>query len=359
VKLRNAVGRAAKELYPGYFALVMATGIMSIAARLHGLVGVAWALFALNLAAYGVLVLLTTVRVVHYLPRVARELTRHASGPGFFTTVAGTCIVGSQLVILLGAVAAAVAFWLASILLWLLLTYTFFTAVMVHEPKPTLEEGLHGGWLVTVVSTQSISVLGTLLALALARTDGRLLFLTLGFYLLGCALYLLIISLIFYRLLFFTLTPQEFTPPYWINMGAIAITTLAGALLILATPHWRFLGEIVPFLKGFTLFFWAVSTWWIPLLALLEIWRHLYKRYPIRYTPDYWDIVFPLGMYSTGTYELARALGLPFLLPVSRALFYPALLLWCLVSMGLLRRIGKGLSGVVRDGSGGGAHTRR
>ncbi|MBS1252690.1 MAG: putative membrane protein [Anaerolineales bacterium] len=79
------------------------------------------------------------------------------------------------------------------------------------------------------------------------------------------------------------LSPETLTPPYWINMGAVAITTLAGATLMLNTSQWTFLGEILPFLKGFTLFFWATGTWWIPLLFILGAWRHLYKRFPLGY----------------------------------------------------------------------------
>lgn len=74
---------------------------------------------------------------------------------------------------------------------------------------------------------------------------------------------------IFYRFTFFSLTPQALTPPYWINMGAMAITTLAGSTLILDVPGWAFMQEILPFLKGLTLFFWATATWWIPLLFIL------------------------------------------------------------------------------------------
>jgi hypothetical protein len=64
-------------------------------------------------------------------------------------------------------------------------------------------------------------------------------------------------------------------------MGAAAITTLAGAMLISGAPQWPFLGDLLPFLKGFTLFFWSAGTWWIPLLLILGIWRHLYMRRPL------------------------------------------------------------------------------
>src|SRR5690606_23214038 len=101
-----------------------------------------------------------------------------------------------------------------------------------------------------------------------------------------------------YRFTFLPLASANLTPPYWISMGAVAITTLAGANLLLSAGDSPLLEELRPFLKGFTLFFWAAGTWWIPLLVLLGAWRHLVRRLPLRYDPQYWGMVFPLGMYA-------------------------------------------------------------
>ena len=156
-------------------------------------------------------------------------------------------------------------------------------------------------------------------------------------FLLGCMLYLLLIALIFYRFTFINLTPETLTPPYWINMGAVAITTLAGARLILAAPDWSFLIEILPFLKGFTLFFWAAGTWWIPLLFILGIWRHIYKRFPFVYDPQYWGMVFPLGMYTASTIQLSKAINFEYLLIIPRYFIYVALAAWLLAFIGLIK----------------------
>src|SRR5690625_6134095 len=88
-------------------------------------------------------------------------------------------------------------------------------------------------------------------------------------YFLGCMLYLNIITLIFYRFTFLKLEFSALTPPYWINMGAVAITTLAGSTLILHADQLPLLIEITPFLKGFTLFFWIIDTLWILLFFIL------------------------------------------------------------------------------------------
>lgn len=158
-------------------------------------------------------------------------------------------------------------------------------------------------------------------------------------FLVGCMLYLLLITLIFYRFTFFNLTTETLTPPYWINMGAVAITTLAGARLILAAPDWGFLTEILPFLKGFTLFFWAAGTWWIPLLFILGFWRHVYKRFPLVYDPQYWGMVFPLGMYTVCTFQLSKAINFDPLLLIPRLFIYIALAAWLATFGGLIHSL--------------------
>src|SRR5204863_3645706 len=112
---------------------------------------------------------------------------------------------------------------------------------------------------------QAVSVLACLVAPALAGdAPDALLFLALVFWLVGSMLYVWFIALIFHRILFLPLAPGDLTPPYWINMGAMAISTLAGVGLIGEAGRMPLLGELLPFLKGMTLLFWATATWWIP-----------------------------------------------------------------------------------------------
>jgi tellurite resistance protein TehA-like permease len=279
---------------------------------------------------------LLLLRLLFFFTRVKADITDHVRGPGFFTVVAGTCVLGSALLIVAGRYGPAIALWIAGISFWIVIMYTFFTAVTVRENKPSIEAGLNGGWLLVVVATQSVSVLGTLLISRLVDYREPILFFTLCMFLLGCMLYLPLITLIFYRFTFVNVTMASLTPPYWINMGAVAITTLAGARLIIAAPGWPLLNELVPFLKGFTLFFWAAATWWIPLLLALGFWRHGYKRFPLKYDPQYWGMVFPFGMYTVCTFQLSYAINFPRLLVIPRYFIYLALVGWLATLVGLL-----------------------
>lgn len=120
-------------------------------------------------------------------------------------------------------------------------------------------------------------------------------------------------------------------------MSAVAITTLAGATLVSQEAASQLVATLGPVLRGSTWLAWSTGTWWIPLLLLLGLWRHGYKRFALRYDPQYWGMVFPLGMYAACTDAFARTMHIPFLLPVSHAFASIALVAWFAVFVGLVR----------------------
>ena len=338
---------ALADLSPANFGLVMATGILALAASMMELPAIARALFVLNVVQYAVLVLLYLLRALWHSRRFFGDFADHGVGPGYFTVVAASGVLASEF--LLQGRDAAVAWGLAgaTLVLWLLITYAMFLAFMVKREKPPLAQGISGSWLLAVVATQSVAVVAALLAPQAALAWRQPLnFLALTTWLAAGMLYIWLMTLIFYRFVFLRLTPEELVPSYWINMGALAISTLAGALLVQGAREAPWLAELLPFLKGFTLFYWAAGTWWIPVLVLLGVWRHGVRRYPLRYEPLYWGLVFPLGMYAACTWQMDAALGIALLKPLAQLFLWLGVLAWLVTWGGMLRRV----SALIRGG---------
>ncbi|MCC6593016.1 MAG: tellurite resistance/C4-dicarboxylate transporter family protein [Xanthomonadales bacterium] len=341
--LRERLRSALTDLSPGYFSMVMATGILSLAAHGQGQRRLGEALFAINIAIFVVISAVAAARLWWHTRAAMADLGDHLRGPGFFTFVAACNVLGTQTLLIGGEVWVALGLWLLGLATWLFFTYTIFTLLTVKIRKPALERGINGGWLLAVVATQSLAVLGALLAVRLEQPWRiELNFFALSMWLCGGMLYIWMMSLIFYRYTFLRFSPGDLSPPYWINMGAMAISTLAGSQLLLNSAEAPLIQSLRPFIAGFTVFYWATGTWWIPMLLLLGVWRHLIRRFPLHYDPMYWGLIFPLGMYAASTEHLTRALGLDFLRFLPPPFLWLGLLGWLMLFIGQLRALWHG-----------------
>ncbi len=326
-------------LFPGYFALVMATGIVSLAANLLDEHGFAWTLYLVNILFAAVLIVLTAARVALHFRQVVADLVSHAGGPGFFTLVAALGVLGVQVSVFQGGTDVASILWVVAALFWLVLLYTFFSAIIVASDKPALASGLSGAWLLGVVSTEALSLLAAKVAASSTGAHPLWQFAALASFLLGAVLYLFITALLFYRFTFFELAPSDLTPLYWVNMGAAAITSLAGTTLVLDGQQWPFIQSVLQVLSLGSLAFWVAGMWWVPLLLILLVWRHVVRAHPITYSPQYWGLVFPLGMYTAATAQLAMVTGYAFLLAIAHVTVWIAIGVWLITLLAMARNV--------------------
>lgn len=326
--MHNRVLPIIQHAAPANFAMVMSTGIVSIALHLLGYAAGALALFYLNIVMFFWLWVVYIWRLCRYPGSFFNDMRNHARGPGYLTIVAGTGLLANQCALLWGRYDLAYAlFWLA-LILWLFFIWADFIALFTAKEKMPLEKGINGGWLLNTVSCQALVILGCVI-IKHTSWDREMAFLLLtGLYGVGYMLYIIVITLITYRLCYKPLPPEELDPSYWVNAGAVAITTLAGSELILNAADSPFLQELLPFIKGMTLMAWAFAAWWVVLLLILGIWRHVVRKYPFSYVPTYWSMVFPMGMFTACTIMFSKAMHMPGLMVVPHIFIFVALTGW-------------------------------
>src|SRR5690349_13195612 len=94
---------------------------------------------------------------------VLGAFTNHATGAEFLAAVAATSVLGSACATFSVATALLPALSVLAASLWIVLLYGFLAAVMLRQRKPAIRDALNGGWLLLVVATESLAVLGSYL----------------------------------------------------------------------------------------------------------------------------------------------------------------------------------------------------
>jgi tellurite resistance protein TehA-like permease len=321
-------------LDPGYFALVMATGIIAIGAGLVGYSVLSEVILGFTVAAFVILVLAYTARLVRFRGWVRRNLRTPTMAVAYFTVAAGCDVLATRLVTA-GHVNVALGLGAAAAVVWLALTYWLPWSIVTSTRHPVLAD-MNGSWLVWVVATQSLAIIAAAVAPRAPSSWLRdhLPVVAVCLWGVGVMLYLILIVIVFLRLLLVEFSPAEMVPAYWIAMGATAISVRAAAgILVLHIPATATLiTGLRPFLLGVSVMLWAFGTWWIPLLVLFGIWRYLIRHYPRTYEPRLWNVVFPLGMYTVASWSLAHAAaGLSFMTSIARVWFWVGFAAWIIV----------------------------
>lgn len=319
-----------RELHPGSFAFVMATGILSSAELTLGAAWLSTVLAVVALAGYLVLCLLFALRLLRFRSQAWADTARPERAFGFFTFVAGSNVLAVRLQSA-GVNAVAEALAIAAAAAWLLLAYGVLARVVLAERKPDAGAAVNGTWLIWVVGTQSVSVALSVMGTQLGLQPRVAALAAVSLWGFGALLYLLLMGVILARLVLAPLDPVQATPAYWISMGATAITVLAGAELLRLPPDLPSLAAARSSVEGFTLFLWAFGTWWFPFLILVTIWRYRKLTAPV-YEQTLWSMVFPLAMYAAATEAYGDAAALPLLQEIAAAELWLALAAWVAVA---------------------------
>ena len=350
---------AVQTLNPGYFALVMATGIVSIAMQNQHADPISVTLLWLAGIEYLVLLGVYLWRLVRYRSAVAADLSDPGRAFGYFTFVAATNVLGTRLALDQHHTAALVLLavgWLA----WLMLGYVIpWAAVLRHAHHPILQNA-NGTWFIWVVASQSIAVLAATLEPSTDIGRRELALLAVVSWSVGIFLYAAAGILVAARMLLYPLRPHDMTPPYWVSMGATAITVLAGARIVQMADA-PMVTATRGLVAGASVVFWAFGTWLIPPLVAAGVWRHVVHRIPLRYEAPLWSVVFPLGMYGVGSHYLGQTDHLPAVNAIGANESWVALAVWVPTFVAMLAHLARPPAppALVTPGATSGSHGRR
>ncbi len=325
--------RSVTGLTPAYFTSVMATAVISVVLLLVKRIIISEVFWVLATVFYVVLIVANVLRMVLTPSSFARDFKDPGTMFGFFTFVASAGVLGSRFV-LGGYVDIGFILGIIAFATWLFLSYWVSYCLLDSNEKPVAQI-VSGTWLLITVGLQSLAIMATQLTAHFPQWRVPLLVFGFGVWGTGVVFYCIIITAVMARLFFSHVKPSETTPPYWINMGAIAITTLAGAHLALQS-NTQLLKTTHDFIVGLTVLLWAFGTWWIPLLFIVGWWRHIRGRVPIRYDPSFWSMVFPIGMYTAATDALALIPGLSLLHSIVSYGLAVALIAWAATTVGYI-----------------------
>ncbi|MCW2497808.1 TDT family transporter [Jatrophihabitans sp.] len=328
---------ALANVTPNWFATVMGTGIVAVAAvsvplRLNGLRAAAeivWVAAVLALAA------VTTATALHWRrhPRRARmhlddPLMAHFYGAvpmALLTVGAGTLLVGRDLLGLRAAVDLDWTLWILGGTGGLATAAVIpYRAVTRHRARP---EQAFGGWLMSVVPPLVSASTGALLVPHAALRQPMLVT-CYGLFALGLALSAPVAIMVIARL---GAGPAALVPTVWIVLGPLGQSVTAANLLGgLGGQRAHDFGRYYGALAGTTALVWLG----------VAVRSTIARRPPFALT--WWSFTFPLGTCVTGASALARATGFEPLRLLSVTLFAGLVTAWLIVATRTLRGLWTG-----------------
>jgi len=328
--LRPAVlAQAVRGADPRAFAMVMATGIVSVALREAGSTFLSAALLWVASAAFVVLAAASGWRAAGFPRDVRADLTRPDRVFGYFAAAAAASVLAARLAER-GHRDVVAALTVFTALAWAGACGAVVAFLAARTGKRRAITDVNGTWQLWVVGTQSVAIAAASAYSAGVVPDRLAAWAGLVAWSAGAALYLLVTTLVIARLLTAGLAPGDSFGPYWVTMGAASITVLAAAQILHVTGP-AVLGASRPALTGLALAFWSVATALIPVLTVIGAARWLRGHAAQGFRRELWMIVFPAGMYATASMRIGAEADLPLIREVGTAAVWVAAAVWTAV----------------------------
>lgn len=312
-----------EHMPPAAFSAAMAPGIIGVGLALAGFNSLSMAFCIITAVVFVLLFAALSLRLFTHRPLLHQDALHPGKGFGFFTIPAAANV----LALALGLLNLPTASLIASVfgtLAWLLLTYSIPAGLVLHErPTPAIADA-NGSWFLWVVGTQSVAG-----ALVHHADQGIVVgIVAAGIWLLGCSLYLLLVTLVTLRMIRYTNQAETLSPTYWIFMGATAISVLTGSQLLGLTNSGLLPAWLQPNIAFITVSLLAIGLWLIPMLLIFGFWRHAVRRHPLVYETGLWALVFPIGMLATACMSLGSLPGFSGLFLIGEFTIWCAVAAW-------------------------------
>lgn len=311
---RAPLDRILDALPPASGAVVMGTGIVSVALALDGRETLSRVLLALGGAVWVVLGVLLPARALRDRVRFRADVR----SPAAFTAVAGTAVLGTRLT-LLGWGWAGAALLCVALPLWA----GIVGPVLRGWQTPTV-----GASFILTVGTESLALLAAVVAFAYHA--GWLLVAALAPFALGLAFYAFVVRRFDRGQL---LVGQG---DHWVTGGALAISTVTAGRIAIGAAELDPLRGWAGALGDLSLALWAVTMLWLPVLLVAEL-----RRPRLRYGVRRWSTVFPVGMYAACSFVVGDVNAVAGIVRFAQVWVWVAVAVWAAVACGLGRALGR------------------
>jgi tellurite resistance protein TehA-like permease len=309
------IDRSVKEIsvmtaQPASGAIVMGTGIVSVALSLDGRETLSRVLLALAACVWIGLGAVVVGRLRSDRGRLAAD----ARTPAALTAVAATAVLGTR-VTMLGWTWEAVVLLAISVALWLVLI-----------PRVRLTARVAGSAFMLSVATESLAL--PPVELALRERVGWLVVAALVPFVVGLVLYVFVLA----RFELGELVAGA--GDHWVSGGALAISALVAGNVALAAKGTGVLRGTA--LRDIAVAVWVVALLWLPVLVGAEA-----LRVRLRYDLRRWSTVFPVGMYAACSFAVGAAVGAPAITRFARIWVWVALAVWLVVAAATVRSLAR------------------